>query len=48
MTTTFHKLPEQTSFDQRIQDSELEYLENSIASQTVLAENYVGLPYEEL
>ena len=48
MTTTFHKFPEQTSFDQRIQDSELEYLENSIASQTVLAENYVGLPYEEL
>jgi p-hydroxybenzoate 3-monooxygenase len=48
MTTTFHKFPEQTSFDQRIQDSELEYLENSIASQTVLAENYVGLPFEEL
>ena len=46
MTTTFHKFPEQTSFDQRIQDSELEYLENSIASQTVLAENYVGLPFE--
>ena len=45
MTTTFHKFPEQTSFDQRIQDSELEYLENSIASQTVLAENYVGLPF---
>jgi p-hydroxybenzoate 3-monooxygenase len=46
MTTTFHKFPEQTSFDQRIQDSELEYLENSIASQKVLAENYVGLPFE--
>ena len=45
MTTTFHKFPEQSSFDQRIQDSELEYLENSIASQTVLAENYVGLPF---
>ena len=45
MTTTFHKFPEQSSFDQHIQDSELEYLENSIASQTVLAENYVGLPF---
>ena len=45
MTTTFHKFPDQSSFDQRIQDSELEYLENSVASQTVLAENYVGLPY---
>ena len=32
-------------FDQCIQDSELAYLENSIASQTVLAENYVGLPF---
>ena len=45
MTTTFHKFPEQSSFDQRIQDSEIEYLENSVASQRVLAENYVGLPY---
>lgn len=45
MTTTFHKFPEQTEFDQCIQDSELAYLENSIASQTVLAENYVGLPF---
>jgi p-hydroxybenzoate 3-monooxygenase len=45
MTTTFHKFPDQTDFDQCIQDSELAYLENSIASQTVLAENYVGLPF---
>ena len=45
MTTTFHKFQEQTDFDQCIQDSELAYLENSIASQTVLAENYVGLPF---
>ena len=45
MTTTFHKFPNQSSFDQRIQDSEIEYLENSVASQRVLAENYVGLPY---
>ena len=45
MTTTFHRFPEQSDFDQCIQDSELEYLENSVASQTVLAENYVGLPF---
>ena len=45
MTTTFHKFPDQSPFDQCIQDAELEYLENSIASQTVLAENYVGLPF---
>ena len=45
MTTTFHKFPEQTDFDQCMQYSELAYLENSFASQTVLAENYVGLPF---
>ena len=45
MTTTFHRFPNQTNFDQCIQDSEIEYLENSVASQTVLAENYVGLPF---
>ena len=38
-------MKKQSSFDQRIQDSEIEYLENSVASQKVLAENYVGLPY---
>jgi len=45
MTTTFHRFPNQTNFDQCIQDSEIEYLQNSVASQTVLAENYVGLPF---
>ena len=45
MAATFHKFPDQSSFDQRIQDSEIEYLENSVASQRVLSENYVGLPY---
>jgi p-hydroxybenzoate 3-monooxygenase len=32
MTTTFHKFPEQTDFNQCMQNSELEYLENSFAS----------------
>jgi p-hydroxybenzoate 3-monooxygenase len=45
MTTSLHRFPDQTSFDQRIQESELEYLESSVAAQSVLAENYVGLPY---
>jgi p-hydroxybenzoate 3-monooxygenase len=40
-----HRFPEQTEFDQRIQDAELDYLQNSVAAQTQLAENYVGLPY---
>ena len=45
MTTMMHRFPDHTSFDQRIQESELSYLENSEAAQTVLAENYVGLPF---
>jgi p-hydroxybenzoate 3-monooxygenase len=44
-TTTMHRFPDQTPFDQRIQESELATLEASVAAQTVLAENYVGLPY---
>jgi p-hydroxybenzoate 3-monooxygenase len=32
---------------QRLQVAELAYLTSSVAGQTVLAENYVGLPFEE-
>ena len=45
MTKTLHKFPGQSSFDQKIQEAELEYLESSISSQRALAENYVGLPF---
>lgn len=45
MTTMMHRFPDQTEFDQRIQDAELDYLQNSVAAQTQLAENYAGLPY---
>ncbi|MEO0701581.1 MAG: 4-hydroxybenzoate 3-monooxygenase [Pseudomonadota bacterium] len=44
-TTTMHRFPGQTPFDQHIQDSELDYLEGSKAAQTMLAEQYVGLPF---
>jgi len=44
-TSTMHRFPDQTAFDQRIQESELAFLEASRAAQTSLAENYVGLPY---
>ncbi len=43
-TTTMHLFPDQSDFDQRIQESELAYLEHSEAARTVLAEQYVGLP----
>lgn len=45
MTRLLHHLPDQSPFEQRLQESDLAYLENSTAAQTVLAENYVGLPY---
>jgi p-hydroxybenzoate 3-monooxygenase len=45
LTTLLHRFPGQSAFDQRMQDSELDWLETSVAAQTALAENYVGLPY---
>ena len=45
MTQALHTFPESSGFDRKIQRAELEYLFNSRAAQTALAENYVGLPY---
>ncbi|MBJ3775796.1 4-hydroxybenzoate 3-monooxygenase [Acuticoccus mangrovi] len=45
MTTMLHRFPDQTPFDQRIQEAELDAVATSEAAQTVLAENYTGLPY---
>ncbi|UUP16196.1 4-hydroxybenzoate 3-monooxygenase [Nitratireductor thuwali] len=45
MTNTMHRFPEQGPFGQKIQHAELDYLFHSQAALTVLAENYVGLPY---
>ncbi|MFC2970127.1 4-hydroxybenzoate 3-monooxygenase [Acidimangrovimonas pyrenivorans] len=45
MTTLLHRFPNQTEFDQRIRDSEMDYLEHSVAARTALAENYIGLPF---
>jgi p-hydroxybenzoate 3-monooxygenase len=45
MTSTLHHFPERNSFEQRLQRAEFDYLVNSRAAMTVLAENYVGLPY---
>jgi p-hydroxybenzoate 3-monooxygenase len=43
MTRQLHSFPGD-AFDQRMQESELEYLFVSQAAQTSMAENYVGLP----
>ena len=40
-----HKFSDEV-FNQRIQLAELDYLSNSLAARTSLAENYVGLPFE--
>ncbi|RUY75978.1 4-hydroxybenzoate 3-monooxygenase, partial [Mesorhizobium sp. M7A.F.Ca.CA.003.01.2.1] len=45
MTTMLHCFPDTAEFGQRIQEAELDYLVQSRAASTALAENYVGLPY---
>ncbi|KAA0917599.1 4-hydroxybenzoate 3-monooxygenase [Aquicoccus porphyridii] len=45
MTTLLHRFPDQSAFDLRIQAAEVAFLRENRAAQTVLAENYVGLPY---
>ncbi|MCL5776978.1 4-hydroxybenzoate 3-monooxygenase [Limibaculum sp. FT325] len=45
MTSLLHRFPETGAFGARMQEAELDYLFASRAAQTVLAENYVGLPY---
>jgi p-hydroxybenzoate 3-monooxygenase len=45
MTSTLHKFPEHGAFGERLQLAELDYLTRSDAAASVLAENYVGLPY---
>jgi p-hydroxybenzoate 3-monooxygenase len=47
MTSALHRFPEHTPFDRKIQLAELDYLHNSVAAQTTIVENYVGLPFEE-
>jgi p-hydroxybenzoate 3-monooxygenase len=45
LTTVTHRFGEDP-FGHRIQLSELDYMTKSEAGQTMVAENYVGLPFE--
>jgi p-hydroxybenzoate 3-monooxygenase len=45
MTSMMHLFPDQDPFSQKIQEAELDYVVNSTAASTALAENYVGLPF---
>jgi p-hydroxybenzoate 3-monooxygenase len=47
MTMLLHRADSDTSFDRNRQLAELEYLVQSRAAMTSLAENYVGLPFED-
>ena len=43
-TSLMHRFPENGEIGQKFQEAELDYLVNSVAASTSLAENYVGLP----
>lgn len=47
MTSLLHRFEAHTPFDRRVQQTELEYIAGSVAARTTIAENYVGLPFEE-
>ena len=47
MTSLLHRFEAHTTFERRVQQAELEYLAGSVAARTTIAENYVGLPFEE-
>lgn len=47
MTSMLHRLPDEGPLRQRLQLAELDYLASSRAASTALAENYVGLPFDE-
>ena len=45
MTTMLHTFPEGIAYDQKLQQTDLDYLFSSEVAQQSLAENYVGLPF---
>ena len=47
LTTLLHRFETHSPFEREIQLAELDYIPNSRAAQTTIAENYVGLPFEE-
>ena len=48
MTSLLHRFPNEDQFDCRRQSAELDYVVSSRAASQMLAENYVGLPFEPL
>ena len=48
LTTLLHDFDGDDAFGRRMKVAELEYIASSRAAQTAIAENYVGLPYEDV
>jgi p-hydroxybenzoate 3-monooxygenase len=46
LTNLLHRFPNATAFDQRAQETELDYLKASPLAQASLAEQYAGMPFE--
>ncbi|HKT77366.1 MAG TPA: 4-hydroxybenzoate 3-monooxygenase [Sphingobium sp.] len=44
LTRLMHRFPDSDAFDRRMQLADLDYIASSLAAQTTIAENYVGLP----
>jgi p-hydroxybenzoate 3-monooxygenase len=47
-TSLTHRFPETGAIGRKLQRAELEYLVSSQAASTALAENYVGLPFDDV
>ncbi len=47
LTNLLHRFPNDTPFDERIRENQLDYLAASKRAQASLAEQYAGLPFEE-
>ncbi len=48
MTSMLHRFPDNDPFSQRLQQTELNYFASSDAGRRSIAENYVGLPFEDI
>lgn len=47
LTRLLHRFPDDHPFDQRMREDELDYISRSEVAMATLAEQYVGLPYED-
>jgi p-hydroxybenzoate 3-monooxygenase len=46
LSMLLHRFPDQTEFDRRTQEADLDYLASSEAAQRSVCEQYAGLPFE--